>query len=97
MSSAASKRAVTDTSIDLDTSGEEEINKKIKMSSNEVISILVLEGGIEYINEPAKLKKEWDHFRCEEIKETKITINNHLIITFHDQNGCNEFLSNSKG
>ena len=68
------------------------------MSTNEVISILILEGGIDYIYEPAKLNKDCHRvIISEEIKETKITINNHLIITFYDQNGCYYVLANSKG
>ena len=53
MNGVASKRSALDTSIDLELSFEEDLNKKIKMSREEAIWILILEGGNDYVNEPS--------------------------------------------
>ena len=53
MNGVANKRSAYDTSIDLELSFEEDLNKKIKMSKEEAISILILEGGNDYVNEPS--------------------------------------------
>ena len=85
MNSASMKRSVNDTSIDLDKSTDEDLNKKLKMSKSEEIAILILDGGSEYINQPAKLKENLDNLNLSQrIKETKITVSNHLIIIFND-------------
>jgi hypothetical protein len=67
------------------------------MSREEAISILILEGGNDYVNEPSKLKLDSDKFKLSKEKsEIKFTANNHLIITFFDKNVCDLFLSKSK-
>ena len=96
MNSASIKRSVNDTSIDLDKSTDEDLNKKLKMSKSEEIAILILDGGSEYINQPAKLKENLDNLNLSQaIKETKITVSNHLIIIFNDLTGRDMFMAKS--
>jgi hypothetical protein len=94
--SGAEKRGIADTSIDQNSSFEVEANKKSKINemnkTAKEVSIMILDGGIKYSNNPSELKKDLVNCKLNNmIKETKITVSNHLIIIFIDETGREEF------
>ena len=55
---------------------------------------MILDGGLKYFNEPKILKQDLDKLQISNlIKETKITVSKHLIITFNDITGQELFLA----
>jgi hypothetical protein len=95
MSSGSSKRTVADTSIELNYSLEDETVKKTKMAKD--LSILILDVGGRYINQPNQLKTDLDNVCIpNSIKEVKITVSKHLIIIFNDLTGHDHFINNYK-
>ena len=93
---STNKREIGNTSIN-SNSGIDDNMKKHKMDeevSNEEISIMILDGGSVYFNKPAQLKVDFDRLNVSRvIKETKITVGKHLIITFNNEEGRELFLS----
>jgi hypothetical protein len=96
MSTCSLKRTAGNTSIDQNSSIEEESSKKLKMNeSKEEISIMLLDGGINYIDQPSQLKRDLDKINVNNvIKEAKITVSKHLVITFYNESGRELFMTN---
>ena len=93
MNSGATKRTVADTSIHIDLDIEDEAVKKSKMVKD--ISIMILDVGGWYVNQPNQLKTGLDNVCiANSIKEVKITVSKHLIIIFNDSTGHQHFMNN---
>ncbi len=91
------KRQLINTSINTSTSSEDD-NKKYKMNEEgegiEEISIMILDGGSVYFDNPSQLKKDFELMNVATvIKETKITVSKHLIITFFNEHGHQLFMT----
>jgi hypothetical protein len=66
MSGVSSKRAINDTSIDENSSFEDENNKKTKMAKE--IAIMILEVGSRYKDNPNQLKSDLDNMCVESLE-----------------------------
>ena len=67
------------------------------MSGDEIESytILINDGGVKYASNPSELKRDLDKIMPGvKIKESKITVNNHLIISFIEAIDFSEFMNN---
>ena len=55
---------------------------------------MIIDGGSVYVNNPAQLKRAFERMKVDTvIKETKITVSKHLIITFINEEGLQLFKS----
>ncbi len=63
------------------------MNEEVEKHDDEA-SIMIIDGGSVYVSYPAQLNRDFT-----EIKESKITVSKHLIITFINEEGLQLFKS----